>query len=149
MWPAYINQIFQQWPSLAAVAVLGIVVWRIFQKFLEENNKMLLSYKELSDTQGKDLERYRAILMNLFDEHRNIMDENQNTSRKYEETRQKLTEVMIEYDNLMRIAEQLEEMIRAMGGDMKVISINLATFRNDMKDASDQIFRIESASKTT
>jgi chromosome segregation ATPase len=140
----------QQWPSLAALILFAGGFWVIFKQSLIENQNILKSYIQLIDkikhennstifeytklaAEHKiDSDRYRIIV-------RSLLDENEKIRRSYDEIKSSLSRVLFENQSLRRTVDRLEEMVRAVGGDFRVISVEISKAREDIKAVSDQV----------
>ena len=140
----------QQWPSLAALILFAGGFWIIFKQSLTENQNILKSYTQLIDKtkdennntileytrlaaeHKSDSDRYRTIV-------RSLLEENEKIRKSYDEIKSSLSHVLFENQALRRTVDRLEEMVRAVGGDFRVISVEISKAREDIKAVSDQV----------
>jgi len=142
-----IQSLIKQWPALAGLIVIAFVFWTLFKKYLEENktllegvrslstdhrssiDQVLERYRLLSDDQVAEITRYRSLVTSL-------VDENEKIGKRYDDIRDQFSRVSIENKGLKRAVENVEEMIRATGGDVKMISTQLQKAQEDIDDVT-------------
>ena len=124
--------VLKQWPSLAAVILIAGAFWVIFKQFLDENSRVLKSYAQLITQHKEDSDRYRTIV-------RSLLDENEKIRKSYDEIKVNLSNVLFENQALRRTVDRVEEMVRAVGGDFRVVSTEISRARQDIKAVSDQV----------
>lgn len=146
--------LIEQWPALAGLISISAIFWTLFKKYLEENKnllegvravssehnnsiqKVLERYRDLSEDQVKEIDRLRVLVTSL-------VNENEKIGKRYDDIKSEFTKVALENNALLRVIENIEEMVRATGGDVKVISKQLEKSRNEIKGVSDKIFLLE------
>ena len=153
--------VLEQSPSLAGLAVLAYCFWTIFKRNLEENRTTLGNFKSLFDnqkngvdshfSQHKDsvdllLKEYKEMLEGQkkeIDRHRinfsALLDDKARADKNHEESRKEYYGISLENSKLKRALDNIEEMLKATGGDVKYIQKELLEQRKDL----DVILRIE------
>lgn len=158
---ALISSLISQWPSLTGIIVLGLAFWKMFNRHLEEN-KVLLSegrvlteeYRSLSVNKANEMQALIAEYKNLsahkveeIDRLRKmflaVVEENQQYGKRYDELRGEFTKLLLENRALKRTIDSIEEMLRATGGDVKVIATQLQKTKEEIEDVSNKIQRLE------
>lgn len=117
-----LKTIISQWPTLGGLCLLGYALWTIFGKYIEESKTLLAEHKALSNHRAEEAERLR-ILMNKFEEHNRILQK-------------EFANITIENKLLRKLVSDLEEMVRANGGDIKLISKIIEKNSEELRDIS-------------
>jgi len=142
-----IKSLIDQWPALAGLLVIAFVFWTLFKKYLEENKTLLEGVRSLSSDHRSSidqvLERYRLLsddqvaeIARLRTLVTSLVDENEKVGKRYDGIREDFSRVSIENHGLKRAIENIEEMLRATGGDVKMISTQLQKTQNDIDDVT-------------
>lgn len=137
---AVISALLGQWPSLVGLIAIAYVFWTMFKKHLEENRQLIEQYRLLSSDKAEEIDRLRKQFLGL-------LDENERVSRRYDEMKSEFSKLLMENRALKRVIDSIEEMLRATGGDVKVISTQLRKTQEDLDDVSSKINLLEFKSK--
>jgi len=142
-----IQSLINQWPALTGLVVIAFVFWTLFKKYLEENKTLLEGVRSLSTDHRSSidqvLERYRLLsddqvaeIARLRSLVTSLVDENEKIGKRYDDIRDQFSRVSIENKGLKRAVENVEEMLRATGGDVKMISTQLQKAQEDIDDVT-------------
>ncbi|OPX55554.1 hypothetical protein SAMN02745127_01489 [Oceanospirillum multiglobuliferum] len=149
-----ITSLIEQWPALTGLIVIAGVFWVLFRRYLDENkillegvkslssehkdsiNQVLDRYRVLSEDQVKEIDRLRILVSSL-------VTENEKIGKRYDDIKSEFHKVALENGALKRAIDNLEEMMRATGGDVKVISTQLRKTQEDIEDVSSKIMLLE------
>ena len=142
--------LLQQSPSLAGLVLIAIGLWVVFKRNLQENklthnslkglfdqhkdnvNEILVKYKEMLEIQKAEIDRHRVNFSALLDDKARL-------DKRYDETKKEFSEIFIENRNLKRTLDNIEEMLKATGGDVKYIQKELLEQRKDIEDLNVKI----------
>ncbi|MFM0052798.1 hypothetical protein [Caballeronia grimmiae] len=134
-----LEALITQWPALAGLALIALAFWKLFEKhleenraLLEENKKLIDEYRQLSGQKVDEIERLRKQFMGL-------LDENERVTKRYDEMKSEFSKLFIENRALRRTIDTIEEMMRATGSDVKVISTQLRKQQEDIYEVSNRI----------
>lgn len=130
-----VQPIVAQWPTLGGLVVLGLTFWKMAENYLRENKQLLEGNKALSDQRAEEIERLR-VLLERIEKERNATLEN------YQSLREDFSKIMMENASLKRLIEALEEMVRASGGDIKVIAKQVEANSEELKEISEALFAL-------
>jgi chromosome segregation ATPase len=142
-----ISALIKQWPALTGLMVIAFAFWTLFKKYLEENKTLLEGVRSLSTDHRSSidqvLERYRLLsddqvaeIARLRTLVTSLVDENEKIGKRYDDIKSEFSKVSIENRGLKRAIENVEEMLRATGGDVKVISTQLQKAQKDIDDVT-------------
>ena len=147
---AILQSFIDQWPSMTFLCVLGISFWALFRRHLSEtralidqsntvfsdalsrNKEIVSQYKELCEQNRIDIDKYRMMADAAI-------KDNEEWREKYNLIRSELHELLLENQRLKTIVDKTNEMVRATGGDVKVIAKELEKTRSDIDKVSEQI----------
>ena len=152
---AFFSALINQWPALAGLAAIALAFWKLFEKHLEENRsllsetrKLIGEYKLLSDHKVEEIERLRIQFMA-------VLKDNQRASKKYDDMNKRYDDIKTEFSNLLlenrglkRMLDSIEEMLRATGGDVKVISTQIRKAQEDIDSVSYKMNLLESGDRS-
>lgn len=142
-----VKSLIEQWPALTGLLVVSFVFWTLFKKYLEENKTLLEGVRSLSSDHRSSidqvLERYRLLsddqvaeIARLRTLVTSLVDESEKIGKRDDGTREEFSRVSIENRGLKRAIENVEEMLRATGGDVKMISTQLQKAQEDIDDVT-------------
>ena len=138
-----INALVAQWPALVGLLAIALVFWKMFEKHLDENRlllgenkKLIEEYRLLSTHKVEEIDRLRKQFLG-------VLDENERVSKRYDEMKAEFSKLVMENRALKRTIDSIEEMLRATGGDVKVISTQLRKTQEDLDDVSSKITLLE------
>lgn len=152
-----LTSLLAQWPALVVFVFVGFIFWRMFEKSLSENkenmleNKLIINeYKKMLDQKLSDskqlLEEYRTLseqkvkeIERLQKQFMGLLDENDRANKRYDEMRNEFAKLLVENHALKRTIDRIEEMLRATGGDVKVISTELRKAQNDIETMANKV----------
>lgn len=139
--------LLNQWPSFVGLIAIGLIFWKMFEKHLDEtksllgeNRKLFEEYRILSEHKVGEIER-------LQKQFRGVLDENERINKRYEEMKAELSKMLLENRGLRRVIDNIEEMLRATGGDVKVLSTVLRQTQDDVKEMSHKILLLDGPDK--
>ncbi|MEL6505226.1 MAG: hypothetical protein AAFQ10_12320 [Pseudomonadota bacterium] len=134
-----LGTLVKDWPTLLIVVLFAAALWVLFRRHLLENarsienmNAVVSNYKELNQQVSADSERYRIISQALISENEKIREQ-------YNDIRHDLQNLMLENNRLKALVEATNEMTRATGSDVKVISKDILRARAEIDSVSDRI----------
>ena len=156
-----IKSLIDQWPSLTGLICLSLVSWVLFKKYFEENKSLIEGLKVLSSEQRSDLEKLiqkhqefsieqRSSIDQVLDRYKNLsndqvseinrlqtlvrslLDENERIGKRYDEIKNEFSKLTFENRALKKAVDNVDEMVRATGGDVKVISTQLRKAQEDI-----------------
>lgn len=145
-----VDVLLQQSPSLAGLVLLALGLWIIFRRNLQENkttqnslktlfeqhkssiDEILAKYKEMLEIQKTEIDRHRV-------NFRALLEDKARLAKRYDDTRKEYSDMFIENRKLKRTLDNIEEMLRATGGDVKYIQKELLAQRKDIEAMNEQL----------
>ena len=122
-----LSPILAQWPSLVGLVALGWTIWKVVDKYTAENKVIMRQWKQLADNKESEVLRLRALLDQLEKDKFSL-------SEQYQAIREQYTTLSVENKSLKKLAIQMEEMVRATGGDVKVLTRTLEIANEELAE---------------
>ena len=107
------------------------------EKYTEESKAILEANKSLSNQRAEEINRLRAMLDQ-------IEQQKVGSYESYQTLRQEFAKLAVENASLKRLIIALEEMVRATGGDVKLISKKIEDNTENIKEISSILLALPS-----